>query len=92
MAGNLTFSWNPKYEDSKCSDVSITRNTTTEDWRRTNDTKLTIGDVMLYDRIKIVVRTHRSKGYDDNEMEYRGFATFFWGTYFTIYINLQLSS
>lgn len=93
MAGNLTFSWNPKYEDSKCYDVSITRNTT-QDWRRTNDTKLTIGDVMLYDRIKIVVRTGRSEGYNDNEIEYPGLATFFFleggGSTFAVH-SLQLT-
>lgn len=92
VGGNLTLSWNQRSEDSKCYDVLITRNTTPDRWTTTNDTTFTIGDVILYDRIKILVRIGRSENHIDYEMEYRGMVTFLGGDNGFIYVHsLQLT-
>lgn len=65
--GNLTFTWNSQSKDV-FYDVEITKNTTREDWKRINVTQFTLTDVILYDQVKINVKTNT--GY--KELKYTG--------------------
>lgn len=65
--GNLTFTWKSQSKDVSYF-VEITKNTTREDWKRTNVTQFTLTDVILYDQVKINVGTN--PGYE--ELKYTG--------------------
>lgn len=64
----------------------IIRNIMLDRWIIINDIIFIIGDVILYDCIKILVRIGRLENYIDYEMEYRGMVIFLGGEDGFIYV------